>query len=156
MVFALRPFGHTFPVAHRLLWWYAVVLFYAVSVVMDRCRKTLPLCGHYRLSFTVEQLAAIDWDDPWWSLDLEDRELFESELAREVCDSHILAGKRVTAIARGGIGNDDSVIYYIHSDPPQLAIAHLTFCATRETSPKWPDAKIYATLDELLADLPNW
>ena len=121
-----------------------------------RCRKNLPLADTTALSFTVEQLAAIDWDDPWWALDMEDRGYFESELAREVCDSHILAGKRVTAIARGGIGNDDSVIYYVHSVPPQLAIAHLTFRKTRETSPSWPSAALYATLDELLTDLPNW
>ena len=108
------------------------------------------------MSFTLEQLAAIDWDGPWSTLDESDRQFFTDELAREVCDTHILSGASVTAVARGGTGNSDSVIYFVHSSPPQIAVAHLTFRQTRETSPSWPAAQMYSTVDDLLSDLPNW
>ena len=105
------------------------------------------------MAITIDDLQSEAWTGLFDAIDAEDRHYFKRELAREVCDSYVLSGQQVTAMAQGG--NGDDIVFFVHASPPRLAVVHLTYNANRETSPDWPSTGIYDTLAELLTDIED-
>ena len=103
------------------------------------------------LSFTLSDLETVDWTGTFDAVEPESRHYFEQELEREVCDTHVLAGQRVTALAQGGHGDD--IVFFVHSTPPRLAVVHLTYSRTRETSPDWPSTGMFDSIPDMLTGI---
>ena len=103
------------------------------------------------MSFTLADLETVDWTGTFDAVEPDSRHYFEQELEREVCDTHILSGKRVTALAQGG--NGDDIVCFVHATPPRLAVVHLTYSRTRETGPDWPSTGMFDTISDMLAGI---
>ena len=103
------------------------------------------------MSFTLADLETVDWTGTFDAVEPDSRHYFEQELEREVCDTHILSGKRVTALAQGG--NGDDIVFFVHATPPRLAVVHLTYSRTRETGPDWPSTGMFDTISDMLAGI---
>ena len=67
------------------------------------------------------------------------------ELQRELIDGHDLYGRSVVAIAQR-IDSDD-VLFKVN-DGTAYAVVRLTWNGKPEQSPKWPDTKLFPTLEE--------
>jgi hypothetical protein len=80
----------------------------------------------------TKELEALTWREPWELIPLEQREVLDRELDRELCAAHALAGTAHVAVARR-VDRDD-VLFII--DDERLALVHLTW--NRETDPRWP------------------
>jgi hypothetical protein len=72
-----------------------------------------------------------------------------AELEREVIEGHVLFGKDVVAIAQR---TDSDDVLFRMEDGSGYAVVHLTWNGEPEHSSKWPEAKLFSTLDEWLAD----
>ena len=123
------------------------------SLRSGRCRKNLPLADTSELSFTLSDLDAVKWTGTFDAVEPDSRHYFEQELEREVCDSHVLAGQRVTALAQGG--NGDDIVFFVHATPARLAVVHLTYSRTRETSPDWPSTGMFDSIADMLASIAD-
>lgn len=90
------------------------------------------------------------WPQGWFGLDdPEDQTAFAEELAREVCVGHKLHGLKTRAIARC-CANDD---FIFEVEGGRWAFVHLTWA--KETRPEWPDAAIFASLEDCIAKIDN-
>jgi hypothetical protein len=69
---------------------------------------------------------------------------YDTELRRECCESHILYGAEATCIAKAD--NSDDFIFSLADG--KWALVHLTYQV--ETSPNWPAAKMFDSLEECL------
>ena len=101
----------------------------------------------------ARELAQIDWLEPWWCFCLEQPDLcsaFESELRKELCDTHVLHphGRGAAAIAKRE--DRDDFLFWLPRDNPSWAIVHLTFKGTRETDPRWPRCSWLQSLTEFV------
>ena len=84
------------------------------------------------------------WLAPWYGVDDgEERRAIEGELRREICDTHVLAGKAATLMARRG---DMDEALFLLSDG-RVAEVHLTWGHSREMDPRWPTTTFYDSLD---------
>ncbi|MBS0632330.1 MAG: hypothetical protein JSS11_10475 [Verrucomicrobia bacterium] len=68
-----------------------------------------------------------------------------AELERELGPGHPLKNKKVRAVARRF--DCDDVLFVLTEEMPSCAVVHLAY-AGREKSPKWPDTRIFASLDD--------
>jgi hypothetical protein len=105
------------------------------------------------LSFTLSDLESVAWTGMFGDIEPEDRHYFERELEREICDTHLLHGQRVTALAQGG--NGDDIVFFVHTTPARLAVVHLTYSRTRETSPDWPSTGMFDSIEDMLAGIAD-
>ena len=87
----------------------------------------------------------IDWLEPWDKLHTEASSL-ENELYKEVGTSHILNGKRATAIGR--CYDCDDVLFEVHDAEFKYAVVHLTYSTKREENPIFPCTTIYMDLND--------
>jgi hypothetical protein len=94
----------------------------------------------------------ISWKDPWYSIEGADelQEGLDAELARELPRGHALDGRPARSIARR-LDNDD-VLYLLDGDGPELAVVHLTWRRTRETSPSWPWTELFRNAAEFVRE----
>ena len=87
----------------------------------------------------------VEWKEPWGPVDDAQARHAETELTREICATHVLAGCNVVALARR-CDNDDWLFGIIHPQG-RFAVVHLTY--QRETLPQWPVTQLFADWDEL-------
>jgi hypothetical protein len=99
---------------------------------------------------TLDEVRQIDWFGPWEPIDEEQAAELEAELQKEANPKHKLHGRRVTAIAIGGHGDD--VLFYVHDKPPRLAVVHLTWKRGPEQWPALPDTAVFGSIDEFVVD----
>jgi hypothetical protein len=90
--------------------------------------------------------------DPWYSIEGADdlQEGLDAELEREIPHGHVLDGRRAHCIGRR-VDNDD-VLYVLDGEGPEVAVVHLTWRRTRETSPSWPWTDVFRNLAEFAAE----
>jgi hypothetical protein len=68
----------------------------------------------------------------------------ELELVKEVGTQHPLYQQKAVAVARR-LDNDD-VLFVLPESALPLAVVHLTWKGSPETSPEWPATKFYASV----------
>jgi hypothetical protein len=93
-------------------------------------------------SITSEEIAGVDWSEPW-SFQLSG---LEKELEKELIPGHALHGRTTLAVARHE-GRDD-ILFLVDDEAYPLAVVHLTWA--RETDPRWPYAERYSSIQEFL------
>jgi hypothetical protein len=94
--------------------------------------------------------AAYPWDADWSAInDPDEARRLERELAREVAPTHVLSGRKVTAIGRRA--RRDDVLFRL--DDGTFAQVHLTWSVERD--PFWPRTERYASFAEWQAVLPE-
>jgi hypothetical protein len=93
----------------------------------------------------------IPWKDPWYSIDDAPKiqSAMNAQLAREMPVGHALEGYRYHAIARR-MDNDD--VLFVLDDGPEVAVVHLTWRSSRETSPVWPHTARFSTLEAFIVE----
>jgi hypothetical protein len=85
----------------------------------------------------------INWLEPWKPIEDPDMaKVFEEELGREVAPDHPLAGLPLVAI--GKHGNTDDYLFRVDDGSGRIALTHLTWSGTRESSP-WPESMLFAS-----------
>jgi hypothetical protein len=93
-----------------------------------------------------DEFANLTWPGPWHPVTGSDRERLEAELRRELCPGHILYGLPVLAVGRRY--DQDNGLYIVATQPPSLAVVHLTYSV--ETDPAWPGCTRYDSIEEWL------
>ena len=88
----------------------------------------------------------IVWREPWEPSTADSATHAEAELRRELCPGHVLFG--CPARALGQRRDRDDVLFGIVHPRARYAVVHLTF--QREPCSKWPSAKLFATLEEVV------
>lgn len=88
------------------------------------------------------ELRTIEWLPPWGPTDAD----LAAELAREVGPRHALRRRRAVAIGRRT--DCDDVLFWLPDGPALLAVVHLTWTGRRESSPEWPETRLFASLTE--------
>lgn len=86
-----------------------------------------------------------NWLEPWDKLHTEASSL-EKELYEEVGTSHVLYGKKVTAIGRRF--DCDDVLFQVHDAEFKYAVVHLTYSTETEENPIFPHTTIYIDLND--------
>ena len=81
------------------------------------------------------------WPESWQRVDGEPASLLEYELSHELPEGHVLSGRRVKALAQ----NQDDALFEL-ADSEAVARVHLTW--RQETDPKWPDTRVFTSLEE--------
>ena len=90
------------------------------------------------------------WDGDWSAIENEEeRTRLETELPRECCSTHVLFGKKATALGRRW--KRDDVLFRLEDGG--FAQVHLTW--HQESNPNWPHTEIYLTFDEWKAVPPG-
>jgi hypothetical protein len=84
----------------------------------------------------------------WVLLSEKESRAMEVELAREVCDQHILFGKQVNAVARA-VDRDD-FLFTAKANDDNLYLVHLTW--KQEIDPDWPTVDIFRYKDVFLRE----
>jgi hypothetical protein len=87
----------------------------------------------------IRDLAAVAWLEPWTLLAPSNRDAFETELRRELDESHSLHSRDARAYLRR-IDCDD--VLFILSRPVELAVVHLTYTKHPPDQPPWPRTEI--------------
>jgi hypothetical protein len=89
----------------------------------------------------AERLALLD---PWHAVTAERRAQLDAEVARELAPGHVLTGKTLTAVAARS--DQDDVLFEVEG--VGYAVVHLTWSGRRETSPQWPRAEVFTSIEE--------
>lgn len=76
---------------------------------------------------------------PWHKYLGNPNSFLEKELHREMPETHVLFGKKVTAIANRQ--DNDDVLFELSDGPHKFAVVHLTWRI--ETNPEWPATTLY-------------
>lgn len=97
-------------------------------------------------TFNPEQVESIDWPAGWERV--KDQR-FAAELEREICSTHVLAGKKITALAHRS--DSDDVLFCVSDSARPFAVVHLTWKG-REESPEWPATQTFIRLEECFAE----
>ena len=95
--------------------------------------------------------APVTWLEPWYPVDAFGAEravdmaaTLEQQLRREICERHVLHGESVRLIARRA--DTDDVLFALSGG--RVAEVHLTWRQGTEPDPRWPDTRIFASLEE--------
>ena len=87
----------------------------------------------------------VKWLAPWSGVDDEaERRELETELRREMCETHVLAATTFTLLARRR--DMDEALYLLPDG--RIAEVHLTWASHQESDPRWPATVIYASLKD--------
>ena len=93
----------------------------------------------------------VTWLEPWYPVDefgpekaVEMAAALEKQFRREICCSHVLHGESVSLIARRA--DTDDVLFALADG--RVAEVHLTWRRGTEPDPRWPDTRIFASLEE--------
>ena len=93
----------------------------------------------------------VTWLEPWYPVDefgpekaVEMAAALEKQFRREICCSHVLHGESVSLIARRA--DTDDVLFALAGG--RVAEVHLTWRRGTEPDPRWPDTRIFASLEE--------
>ena len=93
----------------------------------------------------------VTWLEPWYPVDefgpekaVEMAAALEKQFRREICCSHVLHGESVSLIARRA--DTDDVLFALANG--RVAEVHLTWRRGTEPDPRWPDTRIFASLEE--------
>ena len=87
---------------------------------------------------------AIEYLEPWIAIGQYADKLVK-ELEREVTQGHVLWKVKTRAIAQRS--DSDDVLFEIESEQGKCAVVHLTWSGKPEQDSRWPDMRIYATID---------
>lgn len=88
----------------------------------------------------------MEFKEPWFAVANQvDRTPFELELATELPDAHVLAGKTSRLIARRR--DRDDCLFELGQDG--WAIVHLTWGRQRETDPQWPRTHLLHSVESV-------
>jgi hypothetical protein len=90
---------------------------------------------------------SIRFTEPWHAIEEAHGRKFVEELRRELSPGHSLFGQPIVAVARRF--DRDDVLFRVGHSPEHYAVVHLTF--QREDSLKWPNTKIFESLDQFMA-----
>jgi hypothetical protein len=93
-----------------------------------------------------------NWPSGWHPIDRPTEGGIESELKRELPQTHSLYGLEISAVAQRF--DCDDVLFLVRSRPPALAWVHLTWRGTAETSATWPWTRVYQRFEDWAADQP--
>lgn len=77
---------------------------------------------------------------PWYKLENNDTDL-ESELQKEISNTHLLKNKKLNAIARRQ--DNDDVLFQIFDDKNVFAVVHLTWTAKKENDSDYPRTRLF-------------
>lgn len=80
--------------------------------------------------------------EPWFAT--TDLRLVE-ELRRELRPGHVLEGIEVSAI--GQRKDRDDILYALQDGSNRVAVVHLTYSKSSETSPSYPTTRLFANLE---------
>lgn len=84
----------------------------------------------------------IQWRVPWHAISTDYAAKAEAEIHWEMCASHVLYGRSVSAI---GYRQDcDDVLFYLGEQAPSFAVVHLTY--QKEARTQWPETTLFASL----------
>jgi hypothetical protein len=94
----------------------------------------------------------VPWKDPWYSIEGADdlQEGLDAELTRELPKGHVLDGRLAHSVGRR-LDNDD-VLYLLDGGASEVAVVHLTWRRTRETSASWPWTEVFRNVAEFVAE----
>lgn len=87
---------------------------------------------------------AIEYLEPWIATGQYADNLVK-ELEREVTQGHALWKVKARAIAQRS--DSDDVLFEIESEQGRYAVVHLTWSGEPEPDSRWPDTRIFATID---------
>jgi predicted CopG family antitoxin len=82
--------------------------------------------------------------EPWILID--NGEIYETELCKEVSQGHLLFQIKVKAIARRR--DRDDVLFEMKSNQYSFALVHITWSGKKEKDIKWPYTEFFKTWDE--------
>lgn len=91
----------------------------------------------------------IDFREPWVAVGQYAENLVK-ELERELTDQHVLWGKSVRPVAQRT--DSDDVLFELDGEPSTYAVVHLTWSGEPEDNYRWPDTKLFSSLDEWIRD----
>lgn len=86
----------------------------------------------------------MEWIEPWHLLDIEEQDIFNLELKKELSSEHELFSASLNAIAKSDASDD--VLYVFTDGTSRVAEIHLTWTQRTEICP-FPCATIYCNLD---------
>lgn len=87
---------------------------------------------------------AIEYLEPWIATEQYADNLVK-ELEREVTQGHALWKVKTRAIARRS--DSDDVLFEIESEHGTYAVVHLTWSGEPEPDARWPDTRVFATIE---------
>jgi hypothetical protein len=89
-------------------------------------------------------IAAFAFSEPWHPCD---DARFEKELARELCEKHVLYGVPAKIVAR----RQDLDDFLFELPDGRFANVHLTW--SRESNPTWPSTEIYDSVEQMRSEI---
>ncbi len=92
---------------------------------------------------------SVEFQAPWRMVEQFSENLV-NELQHEVTAHHPLWGKSVRAIAQRI--DSDAVLFEIAGESKAYAVVHLTWSGEPEKDSRWPDTKLFPSLDEWVRD----
>ena len=95
---------------------------------------------------------SISWLLPWQPADDADAVMLVHELDRELHRTHPLHGRAWLAVGRR-IDSDDAL--FVLDAPYGLAVVHLPYATTVPEQPPFPTTRLYATVDDFVAECMN-
>jgi hypothetical protein len=95
----------------------------------------------------LDDLAKMDWLEPWGAVARPISTGLEAELEKEVVPGHPLYGHRVAAVGRRF--DRDEVLYFIKDGAYPLAVVHLLWREKVEGEDSlWPWTVFYSSMEE--------
>jgi hypothetical protein len=86
----------------------------------------------------------VPFAEPWHAVTPEGRAKLDAQVVRELPLGHVLTGRTLTAVAARS--DQDDVLFEVAG--VGYAVVHLTWSGRRETSPEWPRAEVFTSIEE--------
>lgn len=130
--------------------------------------KRIDIAGLHRHvieDFFLENPARPFVEEPWETILIDQKIVFEKELKREIkknsnlffglikSGGHVLDGYECYALCKSGQADD--ILFTVHKKDDSknhFALVHLTFSGTIEEDPKWPRTQFFESFDEFKHD----
>ena len=91
----------------------------------------------------------IDFLEPWVAVGEYAGNLV-LELQREISEGHVLWMRTVQPVAQRS--DSDEVLFEVDGQPLSYAVVHLTWSGESERDSRWPDTRMYPTIEEWIRD----
>lgn len=86
-------------------------------------------------------------EEPWETLNINQKIAFERQLKKEVAPAHILAGIECSALCKEG-GSDDVLFAVNGMDDKSYALVHLTWTNNLDNEGRYPQVILYESYDD--------